>query len=121
MNIVFSENALKCIIDSRELLKDKKSWTKFTRARNEKGLPTENYNIDAVKWCLTGALAKVAISKTDYAIASFFMEQILCGPTLGCLALWNDNPVRNHTQILEALDQCIKRGKTFVGKNISEL
>lgn len=81
-----------------------RGWTQRTNARDETGRPTDPRGPDAVCWCLSGAVHRVAPDAARHAY------QLLCKALDSPWAVdWNDTPGRTQAEVLELFDRAIAR------------
>lgn len=79
------------------LLEDPNRWTKQAVAKNSKGMPCCATNVDAVCWCLMGAVLK----SYPYPVTVKFKE---CCALLGDdFICFNDKQTTTHKDVLDRL------------------
>lgn len=113
----------------KDLLREKKHWTKFAFARGANGMPIEPEDPTACSWCLMGGVTCVrdrlekdhAYSEikqaTDGALA--LLGQALYEKVPGCdwsLMGYNDNEDVTHKDVLSLVRHAIKLGNQPVVK-----
>lgn len=92
--------------DAYELIKDEERWTQGWYARGMHGAKVDSCSSDARKWCLAGALTKMA-SKFNKLYALWYVAEpfkLLTGKTLSQF-----NDFHNHKEVIAALQKLIKQ------------
>lgn len=99
----------------RELLGDKNRWTRGTNARSPENTPVNWDDPNACKWCLNGALLKVAGHKRgdDYPKAYDKAEHMLseCAINLFNSGYVTVNDDRGYTDVVAVMDCALKRAQ----------
>ncbi len=80
-------------------------WTQKAYARRQDGTACDSVSLDAVCWCLIGAL-NAAINTRP--IGGLVLLDVLSEVVKGNLVTFNDNAL-NHAEILEALSEAACR------------
>lgn len=109
--------------ETRELLSEPDHWGQGTNGRDANGEPVGALDSLACRWCLVGGIMKTinrhglsldewdqAYSKARATLASVF------GDFYGSVAVWNDLPGRQHSEVIEALDKAIVKAREQEGK-----
>lgn len=106
---------LRVLEDARTLLADPEHWTKRALARNTRGRRTDPKNPAACKWCLEGAVRKVAPGD-DYPLSSSFALGILW-EHINTPDIWvfNDQQSTKHEHVLATLDTAIQHVREIAG------
>jgi len=98
---------LEALVAVRELLADESRWCKGLFAADEKGFPAAVDDPFARKWCLSGAIEKVAGNGT---VVSIELRRSL--ELNGCCSRFNDT--HTHAEVLALIDRAIARQKKSV-------
>lgn len=91
------------------------SWTKGTCARDAKRKPVPACNPEAVMWCIVGAINTltddmVLSGRILHAIGLVAAERLAArGERYIGMPMYNDDPKTTHREVLEVLDETIKR------------
>ena len=100
----------------RDLLEDESAWTKRAYARNERGHAVDSNSDAAVRWCLTGAVAKAvakAAAQRDrrYRRYGVWNTRLALAEGIGGdgLQAWNDHDDRTHADVLELIDMALEK------------
>jgi hypothetical protein len=89
---------------ARELISDRKRWTKRVLARNQSRSRVQHYSsLEACRWCATGAVLKV---NPDVVTANAALS-ILGEDMEDCIGDFND--YHNHAEVLAAFDAAIEK------------
>jgi hypothetical protein len=101
---------LEVLKGARELLSDRKRWTKHAYARDLQSTPTNAKNPTACKWCLAGAFSKISVYE-DYIKACDIITRAISSETKGIyvfkgLTIFNDT--HTHREVLAILDKAIE-------------
>lgn len=98
------ERARAVLFHARELLADERQWCRHSFARTWFGIPVSAHSRLARRYCALGAIMRAA---NDLGLPF--------GPAVGRLQRrtgrlvpsWNDDPRRNHAEVLAAFDAAI--------------
>lgn len=98
------------LIQARELLSDESKWGKGALAVNHNGHYVNPHNVDACRWCLAGAIAKVSPDDGTY-IADVInpIAEVFGLENWEEIADFNDSDMTSHEHILALLDRNIER------------
>lgn len=100
---------------ARELIATPESWTKGVFARDASGAKVASSNLQAVCWCLKGALSVAATACCmgdefePLMDAEVLLEKLLGGRPV---ALWQDETQRTHEEVIALLDRAIETAKS---------
>ena len=112
---------LKVLKGARDVLSDPERWTQGALARTASNRPVDVDDHEATCFCLFGAIAHVGIglarssdpTATDIA-GSFVAADVVFDAiremenyTELSVVSWNDNPDRNHAEVVQLLDTAI--------------
>ena len=109
---------------TRKLIERPEAWTKDVDARDREGRRVPSIDGWAVCWCLTAALGAVAATMGGARADELrrHAHRLLCRALEGSepspddgrqwrLEAWNDDPVREHADILALIDRAIDLGE----------
>lgn len=85
-------------------------WTQGAYARSASGYSVDsNSTPDAVCWCLSGAIIRVATAQAIpvYKIRDRLREVLFLRVGNGSIVVWNDAPLRTKEEVLALLDFAI--------------
>ena len=93
----------------RELLDEEVKWTKRSLARDSQGMYVPPASVDAVCWCLTGAVEKVTVGGQPWVDAILHLHDTLQKLTLFTpnVAVWNDIGPLGYQGVIQLLDEAI--------------
>jgi hypothetical protein len=93
--------------DARALVA--RGWTQGAFGRDVLGKATSSVSCNAICWCASGALIKVAGSEYAYdRLLEYFQKAGSFDPRRDHIAYWNDAPERTQAQVLAAFDKAIE-------------
>ena len=86
-----------------ELLTDENKWCQQAFAMDKYGDAVSSRDVDACKWCLSGALMKcysieAPVDQTEYMLHHRKLMEVV-----GDLIDWNDAPERTFAEVREAI------------------
>ena len=99
-------NALEALREARGLIASPDKWTQRVSARREDGVRVDQASDEACRWCLIGAMGRIAIlekveneewQKMCRAVARYV-------PGYQTLEQFNDDLLTTHEQVLRAMD-----------------
>lgn len=93
---------------ARVLLSFPRNWTQRTFATNSDGGEVSINSPTACRFCMLGAVMLAAREAHDMN-AYWSTNQALGYTIWGDPVAWNDNPKRQHKEVLDALDATIER------------
>lgn len=103
--------AVDLLREARALISDPDKWTQGTLARNAYGSEVASYSHDACKWCVAGAMLRVADSNdVPYSTElSAHSALVLASRELfGSSAIEEVNDTRTHADVLALFDRAIE-------------
>lgn len=106
------KSTLETLIEAKQIISDPARWIKHTYAQNADGNPTEVLALDAVCFCMLGAVKR---AYGDH-ITLTPMVRILANvigrgehrDNLLAIYSYNDKPIRSHQDVMETFDKAIK-------------
>lgn len=94
------------LMAARNLLTPDGAWTQGAAARDDRGKHVPSKSIDAVCWCLTGAL-NLASKDSNRSSLNGALHMFALANKIDSLVRWNDDMYRTHDEVLAALDHAI--------------
>jgi len=84
----------------RELLSDELTWTKGASGRTREGFSCLPDSVDAVRWCLSGAVERCYEGRLGIPIFGRIERALAMGEVMD----WNDAPERTFAEVKALVD-----------------
>ena len=105
-------NSVNTLRRARDLISDPEKWTKGGMGRKSDGDPVGVYDVgreDVVKWCMSGALRKVADNEQVFNKAYWSCMSQVPVQVKTSLPRFNDHPSTTHQDVMFVFDQAIAK------------